>query len=434
MNTHFWRRVLLLSFFWSTTHGALGQDPPAALPPPTGRVALRDALAAALVNSRQLSSFSWQVRVEEARVLQSGVLPNPELTTELEDFAGSGARTAFKASQTTISIAQLVELGGKRAKRLRLASLDRDLAAWDYEATRLDVLADVSRAFTATLAAQQRIKLSDELLELARRSVAAVSTQVTAGATSPIELQRAEAALGRTEVHRRQLERDLKVTRAVLAATWGSRDVTFSEVDGDLTGLSAPPAFERIRDRIDQNPDLARWTTEIEQRQAALSVERARVIPSVTLGAGARYLAEGDDGALVAGFSVPLPIFDRNQGSILAAERRIAQAEVQRDRAAIAVTQTLAAAYEDLGAAYAQAAILRDTVLPKAEAAFTGARDAYQRGLLRFLDVLDAQRTLSEVKDQYIQTLAAYHAAVADVERLSGSSLASLSNDTRTTP
>lgn len=393
---------------------------------------MRDALAAALVRNPALGVFSWQVRVEEARILQAGLRPNPELATQLEDFAGSGDRTGFGGTQTTISIAQLIELGGKRAKRLRLASLDRDLAAWDYEVARLNVLFDVSQAFTAALAAQQRAQLFEELVQLARRSVDSVAAQVRAGATSPIELQRAGAALGRAEVQQQQSQRDLRATRIALAATFGSVDVTFSEVVGDLAGLPAPPPLATLRDRIQQNPDLARWATEIEQRQAALALEKARAIPSVTLNAGARYLAAGDDGALVGGFSIPLPLFDRNQGNILAAERRVSQAAAQRERAAVAVGQTLATAYEDLISTFTQAATLRDQVMPKAEGAFAGARDAYQRGLLRFLDVLDAQRTLFEVKDQYVQTLAAYHRAVADVERLSGSSLSTATP--RTTP
>ena len=81
--------------------------------------------------------------------MQAGALPNPALATEVEDFAGSGDRRGFRGSQTTLSFAQLFELGGKRAKRRRVASLERDLAAWDFEAARLSVLTETTKAFIA---------------------------------------------------------------------------------------------------------------------------------------------------------------------------------------------------------------------------------------------------------------------------------------------
>lgn len=410
------RLVLLLWF------GGLLAIPAAAadLSLPTGPLALRDALAAALLGSPDLAVFSWELRAKEAQVLQAGLLPNPALSTEVEDFGGSGDRLAFEQTQITVSLAQLIELGGKRAKRLRLAAFDRDLAAWDYEVARLNVVASVSKAFTATLAAQRRRQLFGELVSLAERSVDAVATQVKAGATSPVEIMRAEAALGRTETQLRQAERDLANARTALAVTWGSPTPGFSEAVGDLTAVASPPPIGTLFDAIQSNPDVARWVTEIEQRTAAVAVEKARAIPSLTVGLGGRQFAENGDKALVAGFSLPLPLFDRNQGNILAADRRLAQAAASRDRATVAVQRALAAAYEDLSAGYAQVVTLRDEVLPKAEGAFAGARDAYQRGLLRFLDMLDAQRTLFETKDQYVQTLAAYHIAAADIERLSG--------------
>lgn len=397
--------------------------PPAAaadLPSQTGPLTLRDALAAALLSSPDLAVFSWELRAKEAQVLQAGLLPNPQLSTEVEDFGGTGNRLAFEQTQITVSLAQLIELGGKRAKRLRLAALDRDLATWDYEVTRLNVVAGVSKAFTATLAAQQRLQLFGELVGLARRSVDAVATQVKVGATAPVELMRAEAALGRTETQLRQAERDLANARTALAVTWGSSTPGFTEAVGDLTPVATPPPVGNLLNAIQSNPDVARWVTEIEQRTAALAVEKARAIPSLTVGLGGRQFTDNGDKAFVAGFSLPLPLFDRNQGNILAADRRLAQASAARDRATVTIQRALAAAYEDLRSAHAQVVILRDQVLPKADGAFGGARDAYQRGLLRFLDVLDAQRTLFETRDQYVQTLAAYHIAAADIERLSG--------------
>ncbi len=408
--------------------------PPSSIPPRdvapspedvdlSGAITLRDAIAAALVRSPELSAFSAEVRAREARALQAGLLPNPALRNELEDFAGTGRRSAFKSAQTTISLAQLVELGGKRAKRRQVATLERDLAGWDYEARRATVLADVTRAFVTVLAVDERLRLADELLRVASDSVSTVGAQVRAGAVSPIEQERAEVALARTRLERVQLEHELTTARAALAATWGDERVTFTGVQGDLTQVTAPAPEESFFAHIDDNPDLARWATELEQRRAAIGLEESRRIPDVTITVGGRHFNENDNSAAVVEITVPLPIFDRNQGGIAEAQERLTKAKAERAAAEVVVRSALTRAYHQLHAAFDQVTSLRDQVIPRASSVFAGARDAYAKGLFRYLEVLDAQRTLFELRSQYLEALATYHRARADVERLSGAAV-----------
>ena len=101
---------------------------------------LPQALALALLQNPELAAFSWEVRAVEAHTLQAGLRPNPELGLEVENLTGYGAFQGGRSVQTTLRLSQRVELGGKRSRRLRVAALERDLAAWDYETKRLDVL------------------------------------------------------------------------------------------------------------------------------------------------------------------------------------------------------------------------------------------------------------------------------------------------------
>src|SRR4030066_235049 len=89
---------------------------------PTGTIPLRDAVALSLVNNPKLKAFSLDIRAAEARKLQAGLLPNPEIDVEVEEFGGTGDRTGFDSSQTSIQIAQLIELSDKRSKRPPLAT------------------------------------------------------------------------------------------------------------------------------------------------------------------------------------------------------------------------------------------------------------------------------------------------------------------------
>ena len=390
---------------------------------PTGALTLRQSLALALQHSPDLASFSWEVRVREARVLQAGLFPNPEVGLELENFAGSGPFRGFGGTETTVQLGQLIELAGKRLKRRRVAALERDLASWDYEIRRLEVFTEVVQAFVDVDAAQERLSLAEELLRLAEEALAAVAKQVKAGGTSPIEEIRAQVAASTARVERRRAVAELAVNRSRLVATWGSTHAIFDRVVGDLYVLQTPPPFEVLVSRVTQNPDLARWIQEVELREAVVRLEEARKIPDVTAAGGVRQFSENNDAALVFGVSVPLPLFDRNQGAREASRRAVVKARHERRAVEVRVGAAVDVAYRKLEASFEEVEALRDQVLPQAEEAYQGVREGYLRGLFRYVDVLDAQRTLFELRGRQLDALRSYHSTVADLERLTGEPL-----------
>lgn len=381
---------------------------------------MRDALLRALRDSPRLPDSSLELRAREAESLQAGLLPNPALTTEVEDFGGGGSRDAFNASQTTVSLAQLIELGGKRAARVRVADANADLARWDFESLRMDVLSTVAKAFVAALAAQDKLALTEELRRIADESVTTVARTVQSGAVSPVEEGRAKVLLSQVQIEREQRARDLDQARVALAASWGSTNPTFLDVAGDLTDVRKPQTLDQLWLDVERNPDLARWSTEIEQRAATLSLAEAQAVPDVTVSAGGRYYQDEGTAGVVALFSVPLPVFNRNQGAIQAAQTRLDRAKVQQRVAEVSVRSSVAQAYQQLLAAYGQVVALRDQTIPQAKAVFRGAQDAYARGLFRYIEVLDAQRTLFQLRASYVDALLAYHSQITDIARLTG--------------
>src|SRR5262245_16481048 len=88
-----------------------------APPAPGDGLTLADAAQAALDRNPELSAAGWDILAHDGRAVQAGLLPNPEMRAEVEDFGGSGSRPGFEQAQTTLSLAQLIELGGKRARR-----------------------------------------------------------------------------------------------------------------------------------------------------------------------------------------------------------------------------------------------------------------------------------------------------------------------------
>ncbi|MEW6442654.1 MAG: TolC family protein [bacterium] len=385
---------------------------------PTGILSLRQALSLALMHNPGLRAFSWEVRALEARALQDGLPANPEIEIEIENWGGTGASGGLDETESTVQVSQLLELAGKPSKRRQLASLDRDLAGWDFESRRIDVFAETTKAFVDMLAAQERVRLNRELVRLAEQVRHAAAERVLAGRVSPIEETRARVALAAQRIELETAQRELEAARANLAASWSSRSPRFERVEGDLFATAALPDAEELAARVSRNPEVARWSAEVEQRLAAVALEQAGRIPDVTLSGGVRRLNESEETAFVGGFSVPVPIFDRNQGALLEARYRLSKADEEKRAAVQRLSQSFALAYQGLAAAHARVTRLQEEVVPGAREAFDAVNEGFRQGKFDYLEALDAQRTFFEARSRYIEALSELHKAVAEVERL----------------
>ena len=382
-----------------------------------GPIRLPQVIEAALAGSPELAADNAGTAVLDARTRQAGLRPNPVLTIGFEDFAGTGQRSGVESIETTQSVSQLIETGGKRAGRVRVAELSRDTAAGRHLALQRAVVSETIRAFVDVLIAQKLAALADDLVRLSRTAVESVAASVTAGAVSPVEEQRAAASLARAQAESMAAQRELDVARVSLSSVWGSAAPDFSRAEGELEPLADPPGLAPLLMEADRAPELARFEIELAQRRAEIDLARSSAVPDITVYAGLREYADEGDGALLVGFQIPLPVFDRNQGNILAAERELSRTELERAAAGAQVRARIRRAHDTMRSAFAQAATLRDVAIPTARRAHEGALDAYSKGLFRYLEVLDTQRTMYELRVAYYGTLTTYHRAAADLTR-----------------
>jgi outer membrane protein, heavy metal efflux system len=461
-----------------------------------GVLNLGEALALALEKSPELAAFSWDVRAAEARKLQAGLRPNPELTVEVEGirwrrgperinnsaslglglqqgsgfelpvgggsitvptFEGtrsydigrnveSGAAPGFREAEFTITLEQLLELGGKRIKRRRLAERDVDVASWDYEIARADVLSQVAKAFADVLAAQEQQGLRAELLEAAQAVEDATAARVTAGKIAPLELNRVRVDRAAAGIEARRAVHALEAARIRLAATWGESAPSFDRVAGRLGTCPPLASIESLQEQVASLPDTARWAAEVEKREAAVRLEKAGRIPNVTLAVGFRSEGQGErevrgfglsgdgiafsrnrsrssrdrDNTLLVEASLPLPIFDRNQGNIREAQCLLSKSQEERRAADVRIRSNLAATYQTAQAAHGELTTLETDVLPDAQETFELTQRGFRQGKFDYLHVLDAQRTLIDVRVRLVNAKAEFHHSVIDIERLSG--------------
>jgi cobalt-zinc-cadmium efflux system outer membrane protein len=204
----------------------------------------------------------------------------------------------------------------------------------------------------------------------------------------------------------------------------GGHDLALSRCVVGSFGYTAPiPALEKLRDELNAHPAIVRWRTETARREALVELEQSRAIPDVTIGAGYRRLSGPDDDVLVAQFSVPLPLFDRNQGAIEEARFGALRADSERRAAEIDLLSELTRAHETLITARAEGHELDEVILPYENETFESLRDGFREGRFKYLEVLDAQRSLVATRSQRVRTFADYYQAVATIEWLTGKPL-----------
>jgi cobalt-zinc-cadmium efflux system outer membrane protein len=405
--------IVVVSILCSNIWPLLGIEPEGKA------LTLANALVLTLEKSPALSSFSWDIRAAEARIIQAKLLPNPEVSLESEDLTRADVKSATESIQNTLEFSQLIELGGKRNSRIREAQFDRAGAEWEYQVKRLEVLKLTTLSFIDVLTAQRNVQLAKENVDLTERAVPVTQKRLEAGKASDVELVRTNTAVATARIRLTEASRDLETARGNLAAQWAGKKAVFPGVTGNLDQLGPIPSLESLQAKLQKNPDLAKWTTERQKREATLNLARAEGKPDLTLRAGPRLLgASHADLTLVAGFSIPLPLWNRNQGKIAAAEADVAKTDDERAAAEAKAYAELNEAYQTLARAAEEVRISRETVLPGAKSAVDQITDGYAAGRFSQLDVLDAQRTYNEAQTQYVKALSDFRKAQAQIDAL----------------
>jgi cobalt-zinc-cadmium efflux system outer membrane protein len=367
-----------------------------------------------------LGALQWEVRAREALAEQSGLRPNPVLTAELENAGGSGAFSGLGGAERTLSLGQVLELGGDRRARRAVARSEYAVARRDYESLWWEVLAETYQRFGATLAAQHQLAVAEAQYTLATQVFEVVQARVAAGRSAPPEATRAYVTQQTARLNLQQQQHALQTARATLSLLWGQPEPHFARVTGEFERTFQVPEPDSLYALLARHPMLQRQAAVQAAREAAWQQERARRVPNVDFSAGYRYLGEFNTGAFVAGMTLPLPLFDRNRGPIQATLAQIEQAQSESEALQTALTSDLLLALERYHTATAEVEELEGRIQPAAEQAFLATRTGYTEGKFDYLALMEAQRTLFEVRIRTLEAQLALHETVVILWQLTG--------------
>jgi cobalt-zinc-cadmium efflux system outer membrane protein len=378
---------------------------------------LEQALQTAFAGNPELAAAQWEIGIAEGDRKQAGLIPNPEVSWEAED-------TRRDSRTTTLMLSQPIELGGKRGARIDVASRAQDAAGIELERKRNALRADVIQAFNSAQTAQQRLQLSRQSLQLAEHGLRVAQGRIEAGKSSPVEGTRAQVQLSEVRLELSRAERDQVNAYQQLAQVMGAPMPTSTTVQTLMQGMPPPPPA-RLLERLNETAELRLAKLQIDQREASLALEKSQRIPDLTVSIGSQYSETDRERVNVVGLSMPIPLFNRNQGNVLAAARRSDQARDLRNATELRLRTEIQTTLEQWQTANAEVKAFDQTILPAAQSAVDSATRGFEMGKFGFLDVLDAQRTLISARSQYIQAVSEATDARVRIERIFGELAAS---------
>jgi len=384
---------------------------------------LQDALALALTRNAELEMFSWDVRSSEARTLQAGKIPNPQLDFRVYRLGIPRVSADPDDSRSRVILSQVLQIGGKRRREVLLRQAESQLAGWDYEAKRIDVATTVTGHFVAVLGAQRRVESNRRFVNYLEQMRNRVSTLVETGAMRALETHQVTRQLGLARIDLQRTESELAIARFRLAATWSNQSPRFTEAVGNLEQVVSVPEIEVVIELAQSSPAIARWEAEFERGQAAVALAKSRRVPDVTVGGGVRWQENVDERDYLVDVEIALPIYDRKQGEVREAQFNMARARAAKESAEAMSRELIAEFYYQMTEGRAVSLTMAEEVVPSALAAVGSLRRAIEVDPSRLGDLLDARRDLARAEIDFTKALVEYHQALAGLEGIVGYSL-----------
>ncbi|NVZ81597.1 TolC family protein [Pseudomonas yamanorum] len=374
---------------------------------------LESALQTAFANNPDMAAAQWEIDIAQGGRQQAGLIPNPVASWDAED-------TRRNSRTTTVKLTQTLELGGKRGARIDVATRGQEAAALTLEQRRNVLRAEVIDGYYGALRAQERLDLAQRSLALAERGLVVANGRVTAGKSSPVEATRAQVQLSEIRLEFNRAQMGLTDAYRRLAASTGAASTDFQAVATQAQAAPTLPSPAQLLARLEQTAELRLAELQIVQGEAALGLEKAQRIPDLDVSIGSQYDASVRERVNVVGVSMPIPLFNRNQGNVLAASRRADQARDLRNAAELRLRTETRQALDLWQTANTEVRSFNQQILPAAQSAVDSATRGFEMGKFNFLDVLDAQRTLIAARTQYLAATAQATEAWVRIERIYG--------------
>jgi len=380
--------------------------------PPAG---VDDFVQLAVTRNPRLARATIAIDAAQGRYLQAGLYPNPDLAVNWDEI---GDRTGPGGIITAPKLSQTIVTGRKLSLSQAVVAREVDQATLELISERYAVIAAVRAAFYEAYALQQRYEVLGELLKLSDEAVANGKTLLEAKQIARLDMVQLEVQQQQFRAELQAVEKELPAAYRRLAAVTGENGLNVPAVVGTFDGL---PSYDLEQTRVAvlaSHPDIRTAKVGVDRAQAVVRRAQAEPIPNVTLSGGyiRQFENKSHDGA--AGLSMPIPVWNRNQGNIHAAKAELGMAIQSVGRVENELVGRVAVAFQTYAAAKQRAELYRVEILPRATETYELSMKAFKGGQFEYLRVIQAQRAVAEAKLELNKSLGDAWRAAAELSGL----------------
>lgn len=374
-----------------------------------------EAVEKVLKLSPKLKISESEIEEKVGNSIQAGLYPNPVASYSIENVRSNSATSYYE-------LAQLIELGNKRNFRISTAHYQYYAAASGFEVSQLELLNRLMKLFVQAVAAQEYLQVAQEQKKIAEEVFNSVAAKVEVGKVSSIQQHKAEMALSDLDLILAKAQLDFDSAKTKLSLLWGKACPDFNRLLFPFYAIEEPKTLDACLEDLRNNPELLKSEYEHLASHQLLKLEKSNAFPDLILTIGYKSVEHKGDKGMIVGASIPLPVFNRNQGNIYRAQTQISKTEEQMHELLLKLENKLALSHQELMRGYLEVLLYQTTILNCANKTFNLAKEGYLEGKFEYSEMLDSQRTLFEVKEKYIQSLSKYFQSRADVEYLTSRS------------
>ncbi|MBC7839237.1 MAG: TolC family protein [Nitrospiraceae bacterium] len=340
------------------------------------------------------------IEQNEGRRTKAGAYPNPQITAQFADATIRTARTGSRAVENGVIVEQTVEWPGMREARKDAAAAGLTGATFSLDEAKLNLVAEVKGTFYELLLAERTVDLLQQNLEIVQEVARIVRARVRSGEGPQFEAVKAEVEVLKAKQEMTKAKNVVRVKLVGLdTLTSGALGPRY-QVQGD---------FRSLRDRLDpeqmaardlsHHPILKRQGKLVEQAELTVTKERKARVPDVTLFGG--YSTQVDTKSVVAGITLPTPIWYQQQGHIAEALGTQRKEEAELIHAQNDLGRAINQHAREAETAQEQILVYEEGLLKQAQEALRIAQLSFRQGASSLLDVLDAQRVQRQITVDY---------------------------------
>ncbi len=393
------KRISTLIVLLCATHICIAASPTNTIE----RLSLEQAFDMAERLHPDLAESRALVEAATGRAQQAGAFPNPEAIVGAQQLPFSG--NASNQREYVAGIAQPIPLGGRLGKAREAEQLEREVRVRGLEVTRRNLRKRVHSAFATALYQERAFQTQSQIAQSLEKIVAITKARVDAGDVVPEDQARVEMELARTKVEIQRSQSMREQAMFGLTAAIGDATLSVKSLAGSLDAAFEIPTLESLAANLSAQPEYALADASLRASNARIDLAKAERIPDVKVEALYHRLEATKENTFDIGLSIPLPLFNRNQGKLREARAEAAAAEARSRMTENELNLRLRESYAQLTSALATSRALQTEILPRAERVVQSAESRYAAGDASLADVLPVRRDWAAIQLSHLESL-----------------------------